>query len=31
VVCRETIGKICPPPRRPRRRDAGRRNATHQT
>jgi hypothetical protein len=31
VVCQETIGKICPPPRRPRRRDVGRRIATHQT
>jgi hypothetical protein len=31
VVCRETKEKICPPPRRTRRRDVGRRIATHQT
>jgi hypothetical protein len=31
MVYWETTGKICPSPRRPKRRDAGRRNATHQT
>jgi hypothetical protein len=30
-VCQETKEKICPPPRRPRRRDVGRRIMTHQT
>jgi hypothetical protein len=29
-VCRETKEKRCPPPRRPRRRDVGRRITTHQ-
>jgi hypothetical protein len=31
MVYWETTGKICPSSRRPKRRDAGRRNATHQT
>jgi hypothetical protein len=31
VVWREIIEKICPPPRRLRRRNGGRRTATHQT
>jgi hypothetical protein len=31
VVCRETVEKICPLPRRPRRRDVDRRITTHQT